>query len=353
MHSRRLLPFTLSAAALLGLSATAQAQSSVTVYGLIDVSVNHIRFGDAPGRGRTTLTTLSSDASRLGFRGSEDLGGGMRAYFKLETGVSFDTGAATNANQFWSREAYVGLGHRQYGSLQFGSHYSPEIFTSARVDPFGRFGLGAFYGILQGSPRGWAVTLNNVVQYATPNLSGFQGRVQVGAGEGAATGRSVAGSLEYAKGPVYAVLNHQEVNVAAATVGLTGSPVKSQTTSLGATYDFKVVKLSAWLQRNRVERVAADARGAMLGLVVPVSSGEIRATHTRRDLSNADATQTVLGYHHFLSKRTALFAQAGVTRNEGTAAFGIGPSRGEQNASGQLVAGRDLTAVQFGIRHVF
>jgi predicted porin len=328
------------------------AQSNVTIYGLIEMSVTYARFNQTPSRPASHLYTLSSDASRLGFRGLEDLGGGRRAYFKLEHGVSLDAGTQTNATQFWNREAYVGLGDRTFGSIQLGSQYTPEITTSGKVDPFGRFGLGAILGLLQGSPRGWAQAYNNAVQYLTPDIYGVQGRLIAAAGEGTTAGRSAAGAIEYARGPLYAAVNYDDIHVTAASVGLPGNLVKTRTYSVGATYDFSVVKIAGWWQTNRINGLP-KANGYMLGATVPVGTGEIRASYSHRSLTNADATQMVLGYHYYLSKRTALFSQVGRTLNSGTAAFGLGPARTEEAAAGQLAAGRDITGVQLGMRHLF
>ncbi|RYH22223.1 MAG: porin, partial [Alcaligenaceae bacterium] len=148
-------------------ASTASAQSNVNLYGLIDVSVNSVRFAPAGTAPALTYTTLSSDASRLGFRGTEDLGSGRRAYFKLEIGYQLDTGAQTNAAQLWNREAFVGLGDQALGSIQLGSQFSPEVYSTGKVDPFGRFGLGSITTLFQGGSRGWSVTSNNAIQYIT------------------------------------------------------------------------------------------------------------------------------------------------------------------------------------------
>lgn len=336
----------------LAVNGIACAQSSVTAYGLIDLSVNHVRFSRTPAQPSAGITTLTSDASRLGFRGIEDLGQGRRAYFKLETGFNADTGAQTNPNQFWNRESYVGLGDNRLGSIQLGSQYTPFVWNSGKVDPFGRFGIGSITNLLQGSPRGWAVTYNNAIQYVSPQVGGFVGRLMVALGEGAATGSSYAASVEYAKGPVYATLNYDRIGTTAASVGLAGATVHTHTVAAGGTYDFGAFKLAAWLQTNRGDRLAS-VNGYMVGATVPIGAGEIRASYAHRQQTNADAKLAALGYYHFLSKRTALYGQVGRLKNSGTAAFGLGPARTEHAATGLLAAGRDATGIQLGMRHTF
>jgi predicted porin len=344
------VPFVAAATALL--SAAVQAQSSVTLYGLIDMSVNYARFASTATRPSQHLYALSSDASRLGFRGVEDLGGGQSAYFKLETGVSLDTGTQTSATQYWNRETYVGLSDRGWGSLQLGSQFAPMVWNSGKVDPFGRFGLGSITGLLQGSPRGWAVTFNNAVQYISPNLGGFVGRLMVAPGEGAATGRSLTASAEYSRGPAYVTVNYDRTGANAAAVGLTGGTVYVRTVSVGGTYNLGPVKLAGWFQSNRAARLA-NVDGYLVGATVPVKSGELRASYSSRDQVNADASLSALGYYHFLSKRTWLFGQVGRIDNTGTAAFGLGPARAEEAAAGLLAGGRSVDGVQLGIRHFF
>jgi predicted porin len=328
-----------------------QAQSNVTIYGLIDMSVNYAQFGSTATKPSQHIYTLTNDSSRLGFRGTEDLGGGMRAFFKLETGVALDTGVAGTTTQFWSRESYVGMGDNRLGSVQLGSMFGPELWSSGKVDPFGRFGLGAILSLLQGSPRGWATSYNNAVQYLTPDIYGLAGRLMVAASEGLATGKMYAGSLEYTEGQLYAVVNYDRVGVTAAAVGLAGSSIPNSTTvSGGATYDFRVLKLAAWLQTNRVNN-APNANSYMVGATVPAGPGEFRGSYAHRSLSNADASLGALGYFYRLSKRTTVFTQVAHVNNSGTAAFGLGPARVEE--APLLAAGRDGNAIQVGVHTLF
>lgn len=170
--------------------------------------------------------------------------------------------------------------------------------------------------------------------------------------EGAATGRSYTASAEYAKGPFYGTVNYDQIGTTAASVGLTGGTVTARTFSAGGTYNFGVVKLAGWYQTNRVANLP-NVNGYMAGATVPVGTSEIRGSYSHRSQTGADASQTALGYYYFLSKRTWLFSQVGRTKNSGTAAFGLGPARVEEAASGLLTGGRTVTGIQLGIRHFF
>ncbi|CAN7584832.1 porin [Variovorax paradoxus] len=334
-------------------SVGAFAQSNVAVYGLIDMSINHVRAEKNAKRSAAHLTAMGSDASRLGFRGTEDLGGGNRAYFKLETGISADTGAPTNATQFWNRESYVGLGSESLGSVQVGSQYTPWIWTTGKIDPFGRFGIGTMVNLLQGSPRGWSVTFNNSAQYITPNLGGVVGRVMASAPEGSITGASYGAALEITRGKLYVALNYDQTGATLASVGLPGSGrAVTRTFGAGLTYDLDLVKLAGWYQSNRGSQLPT-AEGYMLGATVPVGASEIRGSFVQRRLANADAKQFAVGQYYFLSKRTTVFWQIARLKNSGTgAAFGLGPTRIEQAS---LLAGgnRTILGTQIGMRHVF
>ena len=341
----------IAAAAMLPLAAL--AQSSVTVYGMLDTSVTHYRFNATPTRSSSHLNTVANDASRLGFRGSEDLGGGLRAYFKLEHGVQVDTGTQTDAAAFWSREAYVGLGSKLVGSVQLGSQYTPNLWMSVRTDPFTRFGVGGQPTLAQGV-RGYPLLFNNAVQYVSPTLAGTTARLMFAAGEGAATGKSGSASIDHAAGPLYLGLVVDQVKATATSVGLTGAPVDSRTIAVGAAYDFGVLKLQTHLQTNRTERLD-DVRVYLAGLTVPVGSGhEARASYTRRTGSgDTGASLVAMGYMHALSKRTSLLANVARLSNERNSSVRMGPARGEQAALGLPGAGQDVTGVQVGLRHWF
>ncbi len=339
--------------ALMTLMAAAWAQSSVTLYGRLDVSANYLGFNSTTTKPSTHLKTLSSDGSVLGFRGSEDFGGGQRAYFKLESGVQYDTGAqAGRGDQFWNRESYVGLGDANFGAIQLGSQYPTFIFASVKVDPFIRYGDASFINLLQGV-RGFPVaSYNNSIEYVSPTLAGLSGRALVSAGEGAVTGRSFSGMLEYASGPAYVDLIYDQMKNTAAQLGVVGAPRWSKSVAIGATYDLNFVKLHGWLQNNRVENLH-NINGYMAGVSVPIGQSSIRATYTHRSALNADASLWGAGYFYFLSKRTSVYAEVGRLNNSGTAAFTMGPAYREQGAAGLPSAGQNINGVQLGVQHTF
>lgn len=340
-------------AAAMALPLAVAAQSSVTLYGRLNISAESLRFGSTPTRAASHLNVLTSDASLWGVRGTEDLGGGLRASFKLESGFQVDSGVASSATQFFSRESWVGLGDARWGTLQLGSQWAPGLWQSLRADPFQRFGPGGQPYLLQGA-RGYTLRFDNAIQYITPSFGGLGGRAWYAAGEGQPTGRATAVSVDYERGPVYAGIFHENTLATAASVGLTGAAVTSRTTSVAAAYDFGVLKLHGQYQANSTERVAR-ATGYLVGMTVPVGSGQIRASWLHRSAPNADASLAGVGYWYFLSRRTQLFVNAARLDNHGTAAFRMGPALSEQSALGAAGpgAGQDTTGFQVGLMHSF
>jgi len=352
---------TLVAAAVLGLPTLAMGQtSSVQIYGRIDVSVNLQKTSSTASTASQSRKFVSADTPWLGFRGSEDLGGGYRAYFKMEHGFNADTGtlASPVPGQFWNREVYVGLGSATLGSVQLGSQYTPSLIMTARIDPFRRSNTGAIFPMfMQGlaGPLGYTAAFNNSLQYISPSLAGLQAKLLIGATEGVAPGgRPLSSALEYSLGrELFAALSYDKVKIAGAAVGLPAQPaVDLVTTQLGATYAFSAVKLHGYYIKVKPEG-ATGMKGGMLGVSVPVGLGEFAASVQRRDVSdaaNSDARTVALQYTHFLSKRTLVYIGGAKQTNEGNANFGVWPSRLDAGVS---PAGADVSGYQIGMRHHF
>lgn len=321
--------------------------SAVQLYGRLDASVNSVKVQRAG-----TSNTLTSDTSIWGVRGTEQLGGGMLAYFKLEAGISVDTGLFTSPTTPFNRESYVGIGSPRTGYLELGEHWAPGIWLTIRTDPFSRVTMGASETLLQGvANRGYNVTQPNSAQYITPDLAGFRGRVLYQFGENTpARNRAVA--LDYNGGPLYVGAMYDVAEVTAATVGLAGKPVRSKTTALGATYSLPVVRISAYAQQNRVDGLKS-AHGWLLGAVVPAGPGEIKVSYVRATSPGLVASQMAVGYNYFLSKRTQLYTTVARINNEGTAKFALWPATQDMSAAAKPTAGADTSGFQVGIRHSF
>ncbi|MFZ6723884.1 porin [Undibacterium sp. MH2W] len=302
---------------LAAISGAAQAQSSVTIYGVVDMAFQ----AESNGAGKKYAIDSGEQAgSRLGFKGTEDLGGGLKAIFDLEAGILADSGASQGGLTF-GRQSWVGL-TGDFGTVKAGRQYTPQFYFFDAVDPFdlgftsGNAGAststGGVFGFLSASS--WRV--NNSVSYQTANIDGFSAMALYAAGEVAgdtSANRSVGISAQYAAGPVYVGGVYYSQNDAK------GVALKSGL--LGATYDFGVAKGAVGYSQDKKDDNTIDRKGYTLGVTVPVTAADnILATVARLkdNAANGNSTQLAIGATHALSKRTNLYTSASRVSNDAT-----------------------------------
>jgi len=310
------------------------AQTSLTLYGIVDAGVVYERGGAAGSVSK--LTGGVQSGSRLGFKGMEDLGGGLSAKFTIESGFNADTGAMGQGGLLFGRQAWVGLGSR-WGDLTFGRHETPHYRLLNQVDPFGTGLAGNATNLMSTTLR-----MDNTVRLGTPAWGGFTGEVAYGLGEVAGdstANRQLGASVGYASGPLVLKIAHHRAENAVGTDN-------TRHTLLGSKYDFGVASASLGVGLNR-GLGTTDNRDYMLGVTVPVGAGSILASFIRKDDRtglNADADQWAIGYTHALSRRTNLYTSFARINNDPGAAFTAG------NASDP---GSGDKAFNIGIRHKF
>ena len=323
---------SLIALAVLGtLSAGALAQSSVTVYGKVDLGVV-IDSGNPAGK----AVRLSSPAagSRLGFKGVEDLGNGYKAAFILETGICVDSAAGapnfcTGSNQFMGRQAHGDLSG-SFGTLSAGRQFSQGYNTLAIVDPFQ---LGYAGQTINTDGKGTFVVdnsgarLNNSVTYMTPSFSGVTAAVEIAFGETTGnfkSSREMGGSVNYTSGPAFASVTYYNLDNA------NGVGTNHQVTTAAGVYDFGVVKAHALIQKvtgHPTGAASVDQVNSLIGATIPVPGGRFIASfihHDDRTLADKDTNQLGLGYVVPLSKKTAVYAAWARNHNKNNAGFLIG-----------------------------
>ncbi|HEY9106882.1 MAG TPA: porin [Roseateles sp.] len=348
MPSFKLLP---CCAALL-LCASAHAQSSVTVYGLLDVFVE-VGHGDGT---KLSLEGGGLSGSRLGFKGSEDLGGGSKAVFVLESGLAPDTGTITQGGRFWGRQAFVGFDNSGWGRLTLGRQYAPQFLALDATDPMATgLGSGVSSGIVSTLYR-----IDNSVAYTAPDLGAFKFTAVLGLGEiaSSATTRSRYGNVynvdaRYTAGPL---------DVGVTWLHRTRTTVTETSLNqvlLSAAYDFGPVKLLGGVQkiRNLTQAAAAedDRTEAYGGVAMPLSSADTLtasfSTGRTRHVADSRASQWSVGIDHVMSKRTDVYAVAtGIQNGDATAYTPAGAVGG---GNFPVSVGRNASALQFGIRHRF
>ncbi len=325
------------AIALIGISpGAAFAQSSVTIYGIADSGLVY-ESGGAAG----SVTHLSSgiaSGSRIGFRGKEDIGGGLSANFVMESGFDIGTGASTQGGLLFGRQSYVGLSGN-FGAVTLGRQYSPYYWAVNQVaDPFNAVSLAGRAGNIMALDS----RVNNMVQYATPKLSGFSAKVAYGFGgvaDNSAGNRTTGFSIGYEHGALNVRLAQNQLNNATATDS-------TKNTLLAGSYNFGVAKANLGYAINKGTGTA-DSDDAIIGVSVPFGASKILASYIRHNDktgANRDANQLGIGYIYSLSKRTQLYSSYARISNSNGAAFKVG------NATD---TGTGDKAFNFGIRHFF
>jgi predicted porin len=310
-------------------AAPAFAQSNVTVYGVVDMGfVNESSNVDGDVGSRNAVDSGIQSGSRLGFRGTEDLGNGLKASFVLEMGLNVDTGTEGQGRAF-GRQAFAALSGG-FGTVAIGRQYTPQFNLLAAADPFGQALIGGASNIYGWRGLTAAGRVNNLLAYVSPSFGGMT--VTAGytfnaladenkANEGDA--RVWAVSPVYSNGPLMVGMNYHQVKVK-------GASQKNNVWDLAATYDLGVAKLAAVYGQDKVTDGGEKTTHALLGATVPVGpAGKVLASYQygKKDLSDAKAHQFNIGYTHDLSKRTNLYAAWGKVNNkdDGTAfAFGNG-----------------------------
>lgn len=365
---------SLIALAVLAASGAAMAQSSVTLFGIVDTGVSYVSNADGGNGSNYGMHTSGNATSRLGLRGTEDLGGGLKAGFWLEGEIFGDDG---NADGFdFKRESTVRLSGN-FGEVRLGRETTPTFRAGLKYDLFGATGIGQNMGYKRWSPVGGfdtaaadndnnTIRANNMVSYSTPNMSGFNANISYAFDEKQGVnkaGRYIGGNVGYDNGPL---------SVTAAYGTLAGSAGDRDEYSIGASYNFGVAKVAGLAQQVKYKSDIVGERSAkynnyLLGVSAPVGGvGEVKLQYAMYDQKGtlwADqnglhrgtkAHQLSLGYVHNLSKRTAVYGTVAYLKNKDGSSMSLA-SKGVDNTVGRKDNGfaRNQTGVQVGIRHAF
>jgi predicted porin len=349
-----------AAAALMALVGAAQAD--VKVYGSVEASFGSYEGAHVKGTKERTTEVSSGNmmTSFIGFAGSEDLGGGLKAEFALESFLGLDTGSniTNNAGQFWGRGSNVALSGG-FGKIALGQYDNPLFTSGYTYNPFGSSmafsptmrhlnyigqttstGAAGIAGAGVGFDTGWI----NSITYETPNLSGFTfvGQASLKESNAANFRNSYAVAATYAAGPFGATLTYAKsgFTTAGSTAPANAFNGDEKTVNLGASYDFGALKLFGQYTdiKEDTNTTALTAENTdriyQVGVSIPVTEkGSILASYgeLKHEIAatGAEAKDRVfsLGYDHFLSKRTdvyAVFSNNGQTGLESGQTFAVG-----------------------------
>jgi len=352
---------SLLALAVLGAYAgVASAQSSVQLFGTLDVNGRYVK-----NDGREKAYTQSTDginSSEIRFQGIEDLGGGLKAGFNLRSGFSPDTGVAGDAARakFWNRRATVSL-YSNFGELRLGRDYVPTFWTQALNDPFGYNGIGSVGNVA----RYGQVRADNAFGYFLPsNLGGFYGQLMYSASEAGTNqdrpARYVGGQFGFRAGPFDIAGAYAETELTAAggipgsiITGLPTIPIntKIKTGNIGGSFDFGFGKIMGFYDEEKLQ-VGKEKRYE-LGATFPFGQSEVRVGYMEDKMdvnvgADSKVTQWAATYQYNLSKRTAMYGTASFLQNKDSTSVALPGS-----TTGAPTSGGDSKGFELGIRHFF
>ena len=385
--------------------------STVTLYGTLNMDFENVKADGAAGTGANlpSRNRVSQNSSNIGFRGTEPLGGGLNAIFQLEQGVNIDTGATSaSAGSFATRNSNVGLSGG-FGTIFFGNWDTPYKSSTLPIDAFYATGIAYYADVLSGDStpttsngangftgpdrRGFDRRQNNSVQYWTPNLSGFQGRIAYSANEQKANATATTPSVDpklwslagtYANGPLLLTATYEKHDEYANTGN---SVIGTKTTSdkgskLGAQYEFPTgttvgviyeqLKYTGNIGATGLPKNLTGPGGLTAAQVAGANEAKLEAYYVsvrqafgpstiRADfgadrglkvdgtkISNSKAATFAIGYSYSFSKRTDFYALYTRLKNDDNSRndFAV-------NGIGGVANGADPQGFGVGLRHAF
>ena len=357
------------AAALIGVASASAAmaqQSNVTIYGLIDTAVAYTNNANDAGNSVLKMPSLTgSFPSRLGFRGDEDLGGGLQAVFTLEEGLTPDSGGMGQGNRLFGRQASVGL-KGDFGTVTLGRQINMTYIATLKTDVLGPnlFSISSIDGYLPNARSdnaiGYLGNFNNVVVGATYSF----GRDASAAGGPAATNcagevagnpkacRQVTGLLGY---EATAFGLNTSYDIMYGNVGAAGGLTSSSDSDKRVTVNGYVKVGEGKLAGGVIDRTTHAATGLSqsdlyyLGVSYPVTPLTTLDTQVARRNTkdvNADVSMLVARLTYYFSKRTAVYGAVGWMKNSGTSAVSL-------DAGGSVGVGLTQSGIMTGLRHSF
>ncbi|WP_246792406.1 porin [Burkholderia perseverans] len=322
----------------------AHAQSSVTLYGVVD---NGIEFQNG-GAGKVVRATSGGlFASRYGLKGSEDIGGGLHVNFQLEQGFSGATGAASNAAAAFNRQAWVGLSGG-FGEVRFGLQNTPQyIFLNRELDPLAVMSMGS----PMNNFNSLTIRVNNAISYFTPTFHGLSAQFMVAMRD--ATTRPSNGlqfynaAARYENGPFRVAAGYEQAANAAGTSTL---KVFNAGASMGVgDARFYLAYHTEHQTDDSVRRDVFEGSGSYLFTPADQLALLYGYAHDRTGHAN-NAQQVGVTYEHYLSKRTTLYASAAFIQNRHLAQFTL---NGTAYGGIAVAPGSNTRGVILGMVHTF
>lgn len=371
------------------------ATSNVDIYGVIGVSVDYVDGGSGGTPSLTidnseSRTRVSSNTSYIGFKGSEDLGGGLSAVWQIEQAVGIDQGTGTAAANTWAggRNSFAGLSSKSLGTLTLGNQDTPYKTSTGKLDVFGGGQYLADYRSLFGATTNGSVRATNSVLYTSPSLGGLTLRALGGAQQENGSTRdprlySLSGVYE--NGPLFATLAYETTRFAnaAGTVATAGGNSVTSTGNaetdqkswrLGVGYSFGDTKLGLGYEKTDldIDALTGTLTGAGVAGLTSVSTDRnawyasvahklgnttLKAAYTKagelEGVNNSGAKQFSLGASYALSKRTEMFGLYTQVKNDSAASYSLGGGGTGVHAVTAAAVGEDPKGFSVGMIHKF
>lgn len=353
------------AVCLAALSCTAHAQSSVTLYGVLDSS---IQFGHTGGQNTTRVDSGNVYPSQWGMQGSEDIGGGNKVIFRLESGINVSNGTTAQTGKLFGREAWVGMSG-PYGRVQLGLNNTPEMWGLARFEA-GDLGHWDWGHAANNYNFFVSTKISNSIIYVSPKIAGFTFSAMYGLGangdptEPRTFGNTASVGVYYEKGPLALEADYESQVYSTAPTIVAGSPTETGNHDLfGASYDFGFAKLDGLFVLHRGASsvkinpatfadpnnfyydISAQIPNVFNGMVI-VDFGQYKLQGN----SKGNSTSYGLRYDYRISKRTGVYAGLAMVRNGSQATFTENPAQG---AGIPVSPGNNLLTSVVGIVHAF
>ena len=363
---------SLIALAVAGAFVAPVAMADVTIYGQANVSLDFTNNGNgANGTNGTGATKVTSNNSRIGFKGSEDLGDGVSAIWQFENQWATDVGGFNGV-----RDSFAGLSSGSMGTLIAGVHDTPYKMATRGFDLFGD-GIADNRSIM-GATGGGAVNhdarLGNVIAYIAPAFSGvtLAGAYVAAAENATLSGQSKASAYSlaalYGDGPIKASFGYQNIsggaaNSSVAPAALLVSGNSATAWKIGGGYSADAFTINAVYERTSSSIGGADVLGQnnfYLGGKFNVSANDaVKAAYAKAgqvgspSAANSGAKQFSIGYDHNMSKRTTVYALYTKLTNDSAASYTLGGTTTGPVTSAGVGAGANPSAFSLGLKHSF
>jgi len=359
-------------------SAPAFADSNVTVYGVANVSYDMTKTGTVAAANSFSSNKVSSNTSRLGFKGNEDLGDGLSAIWQIESLIQID-GQTAAGNTLANRNTFAGLSSSSMGTVLMGRHDTPYNISNRKYDLFGDtladnrsiMGGGTATGVALGTV---GASFNgrqpNVLAYISPAMSGFTGAIAYVAGAetqaAAADTKGSAWSLAalYGNGPISANFGYEVHNIGTAATGTLATPafanlagMKESAWTLSGGYKVEAFEVNGVYEKTSDNFTGVDLlghRAYYLSGKYNFGSNAVKLAYANANANRAvgtDATQVSLGFDHSLSKRTTVYALYTQLSNGAAGVYAL--SGNGTGAPAVAVGGAKPSAFSFGMKHTF